>query len=135
MATHGMRLMEELKGWHGNEDTLEHRLLAIGSQSLDSPLNIPLESVFQLSQQPSVKLTPPAGSEFNPGEMKIMISLEVGGLSVIYAEGCELLFHVQLVFNRQVVPNINIWKTGFASWEVVVVVVFFGGGMYSIARC
>ena len=102
--------MEKPKDCHGNEGTLEHQLLAIGSQSLDSPLHIPLESVFQLSHQPSVKLTPPEGSEFqvDRGEMKITISLEVGGLSVTYAEGCELLFHAQLLFNRKVIPNISV---------------------------
>ena len=48
MATQGMKLMERLKGCHGNENTLEHQLLAIGSQSLDSPLHIPLKGVLPI---------------------------------------------------------------------------------------
>ena len=66
-----MRLMEQLKDCHGNENTLEHQLLAIGSQSLDSPLKIPLKGVFLLSQQPTVTLTPPEETVFDPGEIKI----------------------------------------------------------------
>ena len=108
--------MKQLKDCHGNEGTLKNQLLAIGSQSLNSPINIPLERVFQLSQRPSVKLTPPKGSEFDPGEMKVTISLEVGRLPVTHSESCEVLLDAcWLSFNRRVIQNINVRKTGFAS--------------------
>ena len=118
-----------MKGRHGNEGTLEHQLLAIGSQSLDSPLNIPLEDVFQLSQQPSIKLTPPEGSDFDAGEVRITLSLEVRGLPV--SKSCGL--HAQLVRNTESdlfalalvpplvnvsAPNPKVNKTGLATWEV-----------------
>ena len=134
MATQGMKLMEQLKGCHGNKGMLEHQFPAIGSQSLDGPLNISLGSVFQLSHQPSVKLTPPEEAEFDSEETRITISLEVGGLPVSFmthTEGCEL--HAQLVRSTESdlfspalllpivsasTPNLKANKTGLATWEV-----------------
>ena len=91
-----MKLMEKPKDCHENKGTLEHQLLAIGSQSLDRPLNIPLEGVFQLSHQPSSW----RDEDHN-------ISRSGWTACHIYAEGCELLFHARLVFNRTVIPNIR----------------------------
>ena len=103
-------------------------------QSLDGPLNISLGSVFQLSHQPSVKLTPPEEAEFDSEETRITISLEVGGLPVSFmthTEGCEL--HAQLVRSTESdlfspalllpivsasTPNLKANKTGLATWEV-----------------
>ena len=152
MATQGMKLMEQLKDCHGNESTLERQLLVVGSQSQDGSLDIPLKGVFQLSQKPTVKLTPPEGSKFKPREMKITLSLEVGGLqvsSMTRTEGCELRVEAWLVSSGEtskrhwdssdsddeVLTSIltpEVRKAGFASWIITVPSANKWGGKYRL---
>ena len=63
MATQAIRLMEELKDAHGDEDTLDYKMVAIGAQNGRDPLHlsVPLDGVIKLGQ-PTLEFAPASGS-------------------------------------------------------------------------
>ena len=77
MAAQGIKLMERLKGTHGDESTLDQKKIFIVSKSLS------LENVFALGQL-SLKFSPEPGSNVPTvsGKLTITVSLTVGKLPV-----------------------------------------------------
>ena len=89
MVTQCIKLMEQLKNTHGDDVALDYRLKVIG---YSAGMHVPLDEVFTVSDQPSLKLEPPSGLEIQISDwqffrtipvlvpVSVKVSLAVGGL-------------------------------------------------------
>ena len=79
MATQAIKLIQQLKDAHGDKDTLDYKMVAIGAQNGENlHLSVPLDGVIKLGQ-PMLEFTPAAGSlAMSPqGHVSVTVSLKV----------------------------------------------------------
>ena len=102
MATQGIKLMHRLKDIHGDEGTLDHKEMAVGSQCSEGPLLVPLDGLFALDEV-SFEFSPASDSTIDvyygaPTTITITVSLMVGELPVVsrtLREKCELIVEAE----------------------------------------
>ena len=86
MATQGIKLVERLRDICGDKQALVHKMLFLGSQYSDAPL----DKVYALDHSSSIKFSPEPGTDVDVEEgddLIIHVSLMVEGFPVIYSSG------------------------------------------------
>ena len=138
MATQAIRLIEELKGAHGDKDTLGYKMVAFGAQSGNDPLrlSVPLDGVVKLGQ-PTLEFTPVSGSQIMlsaQGCISIAVSLKVQGLPIVLQtphKGYNLEVKARLstlvcgfisgstFLGTSISTSVNLLQSQGLSWEIV----------------
>ena len=136
MATHAIRLVEDLKYAHGDKGALDYKMVAIGAQSGKDPLrlSVPLDGVIKLGQ-PMLEFTPASGSlTMSPQRsVRIKVSLKVQGLPIVLpAPHKEYNLDVKARRNGATVcSSVKLLQSqDELSWEVVVQLPMEGAGGY-----
>ena len=122
MATQAIKLIEELKDVHGDKETLDYKIVAIGAQcSEDLHLSVPLDGIIKLGQ-PTLEFTPAAGSlTMSPqGRVSVTVSLKVQGLPIVLPKPHkEYNLDVKAKQNRSTVcTSVKLLQSQELSWEV-----------------
>ena len=136
MATQAIRLIEELKDAHGDKDTLDYKMVAIGAQSGRDPLHlsVPLDGVIKLGQ-PTLEFTPAPGSRImlsTQRSISVTVSLKVQGLPIVLPaphKGYNLDVNATLYgsrptswlrfFGKSINTSVNLLQSLSLSWEIV----------------
>ena len=122
MATQAFKLIKQLKDAHGDENTLDYKMVAIGAQSGENlNLSVPLDGVIKLGQ-PTFEITPAGSITMSPqGRLSLTVSLKVQGLPILLPtphKGFNL--DVKARQNRSTVCiSVNLLQSQELSWEVV----------------
>ena len=122
MAAQGVKLMEQLKDTHGDEDTLRHQLGAVvGSEyGTGHPLVVPLDSVVEVGQ-PSLKFLPKPNHEFrfdsgDTQRVTFEVFLKVGELPVIFPTRNKIQLNCEMsIKGMPVTPEVVVQSS---SWKI-----------------
>ena len=123
MATQAIKLIKQLKDVHGDKDTLNYKMVAIGAQSVENlSLSVPLDGVTKLGQ-PTLEFKPASGSLTMSlqGRLSITVSLKVQGLPIVLTAPCkECNLDVKARQNRATVcTSVSLLQSQGLSWEIV----------------
>ena len=123
MATQAIKLIKQLKDAHGDKDTLDYKMVAIGEQSGENlHLSVPLDRAIKLGR-PTLEFAPASGSlTMSPqGRLSITVSLKVQGLPIVLTEPQKIYnLEVKTRQNRSTVCiSVNLLQSQGLSWEVV----------------
>ena len=123
MATQGIKLMERLNDTHGNEGTLDQKMVGIVPlKCVKGPLDVPLDVMFVLGQV-SLEFSPAPGSTIRRNssgvaQIRVKVSLRVGGRPVFsetLRERCKFIasMHVERAMTDTVVTIVPCSNAGF----------------------
>ena len=124
MATQAFKLIKQLKDAHGDKDTLDYKMVAIGAQSSENfQLSVPLDGVIKLGQ-PTLEFTPASGSLTlsSQGRLSLTVSLKVQGLPIVLPTPHIKKYRLEVKArqNRSTVCiSVNLLQSQGLSWEVV----------------
>ena len=118
MATQAIRLIEELKDAHGDEDTLDYKMVTIGAPL---HLSVPLDGVVKLGQ-PMFEFTPASGSRIilsSKRSISVTVSLKVQGLPILLSIPFKTLDVKARQNSYTVCTSVKLLCLGGLSWKIV----------------
>ena len=122
MAAQGVKLMEQLKDTHGDEDTLRHQLGAVVGSEYEAghPLVVPLDSVVEVGK-PSLEFLPEPNfvfefDSYNTKKVTFEVFLMVGDFPVIFPTHDKIQLKCEMFFKDKPVTSEIIVQS--SSWKI-----------------
>ena len=142
MATQAIKLIKQLEDAHVDKDTLDYKMVAIGTRSFKDPLHlsVPLDGVIKLGQ-PMFEFTPDSGSLTMSQQrcVSVIVTLKVQGLPIVLPTPHKGTYNLVVrarspVFGFSINPistSVKLLQSQGLSWEIVAQLPMDGLGVYN----